>query len=98
MNSRFGRLDLGFRTTADDPAAIFVSKGCLLIPVFIAAWWYYTKYACRSFVRGFLRNRPEHTDYNDGAEKQNSSIGHFASMEDAYFQAHWYVYTCITEE
>ena len=36
-----------------DTKAIYVSHGCLLIPVFLAAWWYYTKRAwyrtCRKF-------------------------------------------------
>jgi hypothetical protein len=95
---RLRRLDSGIITTNDDSAvsdAIFVSQGCLLIPVFIAAWWYYTKYACRALVRGLLRNRPENTCDDDDAVKQNNcSSSHFASMEDAYFQAHWYVHLC----
>ena len=42
-----------------DPARrIHVSQSCLLIPVFLAAWWYYTKQCLRK-VRGLLRNNPE---------------------------------------
>lgn len=45
----------------DSPRPIHVSQSCLLIPVFLAAWWYYTKQCLRK-VRGLLRNIPETDD------------------------------------
>jgi hypothetical protein len=79
------------------PPIIYLSHGCLLIPVFIAAWWYYTKQACRAFVRGLLRNAPEHHHYQErfsstcghGCSDDNISSNHgtFARMEDVP----WYV-------
>ena len=93
--------DFSHVVTTNPPPIIYVSHGCLLIPVFLAAWWYYTKEACRSFVRGFLRNRPEphyhRNDASDGSgcfnncnDKDNS--GNFDIMEDAYFNSQWYVF------
>jgi hypothetical protein len=97
MSWRFLWLDVNAAATAssqadsttedeDNGPIIFVSQACLLIPVFVAAWWYYTKYACRAFVRGLLRNGPEQKNQED-----SDPSGHFARMEEAYFQSSWYV-------
>jgi hypothetical protein len=63
---------------------IFVSHGCLLIPVFFAAWWYYMK-KCFRRVTGFIRNKPEPAE--DAAEKFHEK---FFRFEDAYIR--WYVF------
>lgn len=84
--------------TAAAPAAapldIFVSQACLLIPVFVAAWWYYTKHWCRALVRGVLKNNPEESSNDDNAHRPTSS-GRFARMEEAYFQSSWCVPSLI---
>jgi hypothetical protein len=38
---------------------IYISTGCLLVPVFIVVWYYYTKRAFRKFFLRFLKNEPE---------------------------------------
>ena len=58
---------------------IYVSAGCMLIPVFVIAWFYYTKRACRKMAVGLLKNRQENNE-NDGC----SSID-FSMMEAAYY-------------
>ncbi len=44
-----------------DAEPILISHSCLLIPMFLAAWWYYTKQCIRK-VSGLLRNCPEPHD------------------------------------
>ncbi|KAG7338873.1 hypothetical protein IV203_028838 [Nitzschia inconspicua] len=92
MNRGFvRRLDIATTASSDDVGdapTIFVSQACLIIPVFIAAWWYYTKHACRNFVRGLLKNGPEeHCRDDDGAD--TGSVGHFTQMEETFFQTSW---------
>ena len=41
------------------PPVIYVSHSCLLIPVFVAAWYYYARTVCRRVVHGFIRSNPE---------------------------------------
>ena len=36
-----------------------ISSGCLLIPVFLAVWWYWTKKTFKRVIRGLLRSTPE---------------------------------------
>lgn len=62
---------------------IFVSHGCLLLPVFLAAWWYYTK-KCFRRVTGFIRDKPE--PEVDPTEKFHDK---FFRFDDAYIG--WYV-------
>jgi hypothetical protein len=84
--------------TPSSASDIEVKYGCLLIPVFLAAWWYYTTRTCRTFVRGFIGHTPchDHDDSNDDTIRNNhvnshdddyNISGHFARMEEAY----WYV-------
>jgi hypothetical protein len=71
------------------PPSIYVSHGCLLIPVFFAAWLYYTK-SCFRRVRGFLRSSPEP---KEDAEK---FVDKFSRFGDACVQ--WYVHWRTTIE
>lgn len=75
------------------PPDIFVSQACLLIPVFVAAWWYYTKHWCRALVKGVLKNNPEEESTSNDNSAHPTSSGRFARMEEAYFQSAWYVLT-----
>jgi len=56
------RLLRGDSTAQHPPPPI--AHGCLLIPVFFAAWWYYTRNAF-SRIRGLVRNKPESEEDND---------------------------------
>mmetsp|Transcript_27718 Transcript_27718/g.31034 ORF Transcript_27718/g.31034 Transcript_27718/m.31034 type:complete len:205 (+) Transcript_27718:72-686(+) len=55
--------------------------GCVLIPVFIVVWYYYTKRVCRKYMR-CLKNEPENT--NDNNLGVSSSSMDFSSIEDVY--------------
>eukprot|EP00536_Pseudo-nitzschia_multiseries_P011626 jgi/Psemu1/29492/gm1.29492_g len=58
---------------------VYVSTGCVILPAFIAAWYYYSKKACRRVVVGFLKNEP-------CTESDNTSVGDsdFAMMEEIF--------------
>eukprot|EP00934_Nitzschia_sp_Nitz4_P000548 Nitzschia sp. Nitz4//scaffold79_size90958//31957//32774//NITZ4_005018-RA/size90958-augustus-gene-0.169-mRNA-1//1//CDS//3329558228//548//frame0 len=64
-----------------DAPAIAVSQGCLLVPVFFAAWWYYTKKCIRK-IRGLIRHTAEPHDIDDSER----FYAKFTSLEDSYFR------------
>ena len=74
------------RNSSNDPSSpskIYISTGCLLIPVFVVAWYYYTKRVFRKFVVGFLiKNEP---DNESGISRSDRD---FARMEEAYHDQH----------
>jgi len=60
---------------------IDVSHGCLLLPVFLVAWWYYTKQCIRK-VTGFLRNSSEPPEVSEKFHDK------FFRFDDSYIR--WY--------
>ena len=69
--------------TSSSPV-ITTTYGCLLIPVFIVAWWYYTKKFCRKVVQALLlRATPEPSDSERMEER-------FAQLESSHMT--WYVH------
>ena len=66
------------------PPVIQVSHGCLLLPVFLAAWWYYTKSVCRKVVHGLIRSTP-HSEQNESESYEER----FFCFNDCYTK--WYV-------
>jgi hypothetical protein len=68
---------------------IYISTGCLLVPVFIVVWYYYTKRAFRKFFLRFLKNEPENentsSDENGSDSREGSSSMDFSRTEDAYY-------------
>jgi hypothetical protein len=70
-----------------------VSHGCLLIPVFVAAWWYWTRKAYRRMVSRLITHQPEAevsmSDNSDGDRFRDK----FTVFDDSYTQ--WYVYFAL---
>lgn len=81
-----------FDADADDDlplSKVYISTGCLLVPVFIVVWYYYMKRTFRKFVFRFLKNEPENENKNSddsGSDsREGSSSVDFSRMEDAYY-------------
>mmetsp|Transcript_21194 Transcript_21194/g.58934 ORF Transcript_21194/g.58934 Transcript_21194/m.58934 type:complete len:230 (-) Transcript_21194:1052-1741(-) len=57
----------------------YISTGCVILPAFIAVWYYYSKRACRRVVAGFLKNEP-------CSQSDNVSVNDndFAMMEESF--------------
>lgn len=70
---------------------IYVSYGCLLIPVFMAAWWYYMKNACRkAFSKEiFIRATTEPTEGGEDTDNPERFYAKFPRFNNAYMN--WYV-------
>ena len=71
----------------------FVSHGCLLLPVFFAAWMYYTKKVVRK-ISGYLRDCPEphrHYPYQQQQQQDTSdvSVDFAPSRFDSEGYFHW---------
>lgn len=56
------------------PGPVNVSLNCLLVPVFVAAWWFWFKRKAQRVVTRLLHHEPETTEgYTEETDKEFSS-------------------------
>ena len=60
-------------TTGRKRDVITVQLSCLLIPVFLAAWWYWTKRKARSVISGLLHHSPQEGQESEQNEPDDLS-------------------------
>jgi len=61
-----------------------VSIGCVILPAFIVAWYYFSKRACRRVVVGFLKNEP--CNESDNISYIDSDFARMEEMVDDQYR------------
>jgi hypothetical protein len=83
-------------TSSGGGPPVQLSSACLLIPVCMAMWWYWTRKACQRVVKGLLRHTPEPTPPTYSASPTSPPTSSNNNQESSpevggeYYYAQWY--------